>query len=36
MLRFQLKSQECYTLYKSNVKFTGYFLEKLFNNKKEV
>ncbi|AEL19154.1 plasmid partition family protein (plasmid) [Borreliella bissettiae DN127] len=35
-LRFQLKSQESYDFYKSNAKFTGYLLDKLFNNEKEI
>ncbi|OJH14424.1 permease, partial (plasmid) [Borreliella bissettiae] len=35
-LRFQLKSQESYDFYKSNAKFTGYLLDKLFNNEKEM
>lgn len=35
-LRFQLKSQESYDFYKSNAKFTGFLLDKLFNNEKEI
>ncbi|ACN93417.1 putative plasmid partition protein (plasmid) [Borreliella finlandensis] len=35
-LRFQLKSQESYAFYKSNAKFAGYLLDKLFNNEKEI
>lgn len=35
-LRFQLKSQESYDFYKSNAKFTGFLLDKLFNNEKEM
>ncbi|WP_215536449.1 chromosome replication/partitioning protein [Borreliella bavariensis] len=35
-LRFQLKSKESYDFYKSNAKFTGFLLDKLFNNEKEI
>ncbi|WP_210376683.1 chromosome replication/partitioning protein [Borreliella valaisiana] len=35
-LRFQLKTKESYDFYKSNSKFTGYLLDKLFNNEKEI
>ncbi len=35
-LRFQLKSKESYAFYKSNAKFTGFLLDKLFNNEKEI
>ncbi|WP_187981922.1 chromosome replication/partitioning protein [Borreliella bavariensis] len=35
-LRFQLKSKESYIFYKSNAKFTGFLLDKLFNNEKEI
>ncbi|WP_418905640.1 chromosome replication/partitioning protein [Borreliella japonica] len=35
-LRFQLKSKESYNFYKTNSKFTGFLLDKLFNNEKEI
>ncbi len=35
-LRFQLKNQESYDFYKSNAKFTGFLLDKLFMDKKEI
>ncbi|SCW44027.1 Putative plasmid partition protein [Borreliella japonica] len=35
-LRFQLKSKESYDFYKTNSKFTGFLLDKLFNNEKEI
>ncbi|WP_210372493.1 chromosome replication/partitioning protein [Borreliella garinii] len=35
-LRFQLKSKESYDFYKSNAKFTGFLLDKLFKNEKEI
>ncbi|UPA17354.1 chromosome replication/partitioning protein (plasmid) [Borrelia coriaceae] len=35
-LRFQLKSQESYTFYKQNAKFTGFILDKLFLSKKDL
>ncbi|WP_418885606.1 chromosome replication/partitioning protein [Borreliella tanukii] len=35
-LRFQLKKQESYDFYKSNAKFTGFLLDKLFSDEKEI
>nr|CAA60651.1 orfD [Borreliella burgdorferi] len=35
-LRFQLKKQESYDFYKSNAKFTGFMLDKLFSDGKEI
>ncbi|WP_215536718.1 chromosome replication/partitioning protein [Borreliella bavariensis] len=35
-LRFQLKKQESYEFYKSNAKFTGFLLDKLFSDEKEM
>ncbi|WP_024653089.1 chromosome replication/partitioning protein [Borrelia persica] len=35
-LRFQLKSYESYDFYKKNAKFTGFVLDKLFWNKKDL
>ncbi|WP_425337190.1 chromosome replication/partitioning protein [Borreliella tanukii] len=35
-LRFQLKKQESYDFYKSNSKFTGFLLDKLFSDEKEI
>ncbi|ACK74372.1 chromosome replication/partitioning protein [Borreliella burgdorferi] len=35
-LRFQLKRQESYDFYKSNAKFTGFMLDKLFSDGKEI
>ncbi|ANF34644.1 chromosome replication/partitioning protein [Borrelia turicatae] len=34
-LRFQLKSQDSYDFYKSNTKFTSYFLDRVFEDEKE-
>ncbi|WP_418885399.1 chromosome replication/partitioning protein [Borreliella carolinensis] len=35
-LRFQLKKQESYDFYKSNAKFTGFLLDKLFSDEKDI
>ncbi|WP_373584983.1 chromosome replication/partitioning protein [Borreliella afzelii] len=35
-LRFQLKRQDSYDFYKSNAKFTGFLLDKLFSDEKEM
>ncbi|AHH04497.1 Putative plasmid partition protein (plasmid) [Borrelia nietonii YOR] len=35
-LRFQLKSQESYDFYKKNAKFTSYFLDRVFKDKKDL
>ncbi|ACN52932.1 chromosome replication/partitioning protein [Borreliella valaisiana] len=35
-LRFQLKKQESYDFYKSNAKFTGFLLDKLFSDEREI
>ncbi|AHH07735.1 Putative plasmid partition protein (plasmid) [Borrelia crocidurae DOU] len=35
-LRFQLKKQASYDFYKKNSKFTGYLLDMLFENEKEI
>ncbi|WP_210369165.1 chromosome replication/partitioning protein [Borreliella garinii] len=35
-LRFQLKKKESYDFYKSNAKFTGFLLDKLFSDEKEI
>ncbi|WP_420025622.1 chromosome replication/partitioning protein [Borreliella valaisiana] len=35
-LRFQLKKQESYAFYKSNAKFTGFLLDKLFDEKEII
>ncbi len=34
-LRFQLKRQDSYDFYKSNAKFTGYLLDKIFSSDKD-
>ncbi|AMR76166.1 chromosome replication/partitioning protein [Borrelia hermsii] len=35
-LRFQLKLQESYNFYKQNAKFTGFLLDELFTNRKDL
>uniref|UniRef100_UPI001AEFABC9 chromosome replication/partitioning protein n=1 Tax=Borreliella garinii TaxID=29519 RepID=UPI001AEFABC9 len=34
-LRFQIKRQDSYDFYKSNVKFTGYLLDEIFSSDKD-
>ncbi|WP_267903570.1 chromosome replication/partitioning protein [Borreliella bavariensis] len=34
-LRFQLKRKDSYDFYKSNAKFTGYLLDKIFSSDKD-
>ncbi|WP_434757107.1 chromosome replication/partitioning protein (plasmid) [Borrelia puertoricensis] len=35
-LRFQLKNQDSYDFYKKNAKFTSYFLDRVFKDKKDL
>ncbi|UPA18455.1 chromosome replication/partitioning protein [Borrelia puertoricensis] len=35
-LRFQLKNQDSYDFYKKNAKFTGFLMDKLFRDKKDL
>nr|AAU85882.1 hypothetical protein BGP032 [Borreliella bavariensis PBi] len=36
MLRFKLKNRESYDFYGKNVKFTSYFLDRVFTDKKDL